>query len=348
MINKKCILLISLIVIIITSALWAEKIELKNGNIVNGVVKEIKDGKVYLDLGESKEIGVSLEDIIPSTVYRLRQRFIKPNDAQAHWDLGDYCLKEKLYDQAREEFNAAGELDDSLKEKATDKINAIIEEESDFLMNSALALMRENKYEEALKNLKELITKYPEGKYIEEATRVATFAAEVIRHKIEEENKRKEIEEKQKEQERLTKEDAALKNKFDEAMKVIKEAKDLNAEGLNDETDFKVILADKCYKKAIEKILSSQEILASILNQTKDANLIKDGKDKLNETTGWLVGIYNNLGQLWARQYNYNEAFKWLNKALAIDPANKAASELKVKIIDIELRQKLLQMEQHR
>jgi len=345
MFSKKIFLLIGLILILSGSLLWGEKIELKNGNIVNGAVKQIKDGKVYLDIGESKEIGILLEDIVPLTVYRLRQRFVDPNDAQAHWDLGDYCFKEKLYDQAREEFNTAGEVDGSFKEKAAEKINEVIEEESQILMNSALALMRENRYEDALKNLKELIAKYPDGKYIEEATRAATFAAEVVRHKIEEENKRRELEEKQKEQERVTKEESVLRNKYDEAIKLIKEAKDLNAEGLNDETEFKIPLADKCYKKAIEKIISSQDVLAGVFSQTKNADMIKECKDKLNEVNSWLVGFYNNLGQLWAAQGYFPEAFKWLNKALAIDPANKAASELKVKMIDIEVRKKWLPKE---
>lgn len=340
MVSKKIFLLIGLVFTLCVSLLWSEKIELKNGNFVNGAVKQIKDGKVYLDIGESKEIGVSLEDIAPITVYRLRKRFITPNDAQACWDLGEYCFKEKLYNQAREEFNTAGELDESLKEKATEKINTVIEEESQSLMNSGLALMRDNKYEEAIKKFLELINKYPDGKYFDDANNAAKSAASFQRDKIEEENRRKEIEDRQKEQERVAKEEVALKNKYEETLKIIKEAKELNAEGLNNETDLKVALADKCYKKAIEKIVVVQDALTGIINQTKDANMMKESKDKLNEVTGWLVGIYNNLGQLWAAQYNYNEAFKWLNKALSVDPANKAASELKVKIIDIVTRLK--------
>jgi tetratricopeptide (TPR) repeat protein len=348
---QKVIFILAAIVFVLAPCfIWAEKIELKNGNILERTVSELKDNKVYLKIGDAKEMremGVSLNDIIPATVYRIRARFIDQEDAQAHWELGEYCLSNKLYDQAKEEFNKSCEIDEELKDKVTEKIDALVEEESQDLMNTALAFMRDTKYEDALKNLKLLLGKYPEGKYAEEATRVATFAAESLRKKIEEENKQKELEERKKEQERFTKEESILKGKYEEAAKIIAEVRELNAVGLTNETDFKIMLADKAYKKAIEKLAQAQEILVNIGNLTKDADTIKTTKEKLAEVSAWMVVVYNNLGQLWAGEVNFRESLKWLNKALIIDPMNKAASELKVKIIDIEARRKLLPKEYH-
>jgi len=348
--QKVIIILAAVICILAYSFGWAEKIELKNGNIVEGTVSELKDNKVYLKIGDAKEMremGISLNDIIPPTVYRIRARFIDQEDAQAHWELGEYCLGNKLYDQAKEEFNKANELDEELNDKTAEKINALVEEESQDLINTALAFMRDTQYEEALKRLQLLISKYPEGKYTEEATRAATFAAESLRKKIDEENKQKELEEKKKEQERVSKEESVLKSKYDEAVKIIGEVRELNAAGLTNETEFKVVLADKSYKKAIEKLISAQEMLANVSSLTKDADTIKITKEKLLEVNAWMVVVYNNLGQLWAGEVNFRESIKWLNKALVIDPMNKAASELKVKIIDIEARRKLLQKDYH-
>jgi len=330
--------------LLFTIILGAEKIELKNGRFIEGTVKGIKDGTVTVQQEES-EIGIPLDQLSPRSMYQLKSRFMEQDNAQSHWELGEYCAKNKMYESARKEYSRAAELDESLKDKADEKTIELVDEECRDEIEKAFALMRQSKYEESLQVLRTLIDKYPESNYVEEASRAATFAAEALRNKIEDEKKKKELEVKQKELERLSKEEIALRNKFNEAAKLVGEARNHNIEGLTSESDLKVVQADKSYKKAEEKLFAAHNILKEVMNQTKDVDLISEIKEKVNEVAGWLATTYNNLGQLWALELNIRESIKWLNKALAIDPYHKAASDLKVKLIEIQARQKLLQQE---
>jgi tetratricopeptide (TPR) repeat protein len=326
----------------LTAWIWGSQIELKNGTIIEGSVKEIKNDKVILDLGEEKEMGIALNELKPHSVYTVRQQLMDDSSAQEHWTLGEYCLSNKLYDQSRNEFEKAAEIDETLKDKADEKITLIVEEEYTAAIENAVELMKQNKYEEALNILQKLIGKYPDSKYAEEATKAAAFATQMIRHNMEEESKIKEAEQKKKEQEQLAKRETELKKKYlNEVVKPVKEVGELNAAGLESEGENNSIQADKSYKKALEKLAAAKTSLIAMLDQTRDVNLLSEGREKLREINGWMVTLYNNLGQLWAMELNFREAIKWLNKALALDPSNKPASDLKVKIIELEAQRKL-------
>ncbi|MBI4834463.1 MAG: hypothetical protein HY811_06570 [Planctomycetes bacterium] len=332
----------TIIFLILASQVWGDEFELKNGTIIEGTVKEIKNDKVILNLGDEKEMGLSLNELKPHSVYIIRQQLMDTSNAQEHWTLGEYCLNNKLYDYSRNEFEKAAEIDENLKEKADEKLVLIVEEESTTIIENSVELMKQNKYEEALNNLQKLISKYPDSKYAEEATKAAAFATQMIRHNMEEENKIKEAEQKKKEQEQLTKKEIELRKKYSaEVVKLVKEVNELNTAGLESEGENNFIQADKLYKKAIEKLVTAKSALIAVLDQTRDVNLLSEGREKLREINGWMVTIYNNLGQLWAMELNFRESIKWLNKALALDPSNKPASDLKVKIIELEAQRKL-------
>ncbi len=319
----------------------AEVIKLKNGNSISGEIQEIKKDHIIIEIPNG-QTSVFFKDMVPQSVYDIRLQAIDLEDAQAHLDLAEYCLTHTLYTLAQKEFEEAARLDDAFEEIVTQKTKALAEQESQYVLKRAYDLIKEEKYKAALEQLQVLFQKYPESQYAEEAKKIAAFTGEAAKHKIEEEVSRKEMLVQQKENEKLERVERALREKFSLALTALKQARQLNSDALNWESKSQFSRAVKAYGRAERELLNSEKLLGLVVNQTQDVELMTSAQKHFDDLKEWFITIYNNLGQLHAYQLNFHEALRWLNRTLAVDPHNKIAQELKLKIIDIEARRRLL------
>jgi hypothetical protein len=81
------------------------------GGSVRGEVVRVTKAEVVLKTTAGKEQAVPVAFLKPKEVYFCRKQVLPADDAQAHLELGEYCLKNKLKDEGEQELAIAKRLD---------------------------------------------------------------------------------------------------------------------------------------------------------------------------------------------------------------------------------------------
>lgn len=94
-------------------AAWAaELISLTTpGGAVRGEVVRVTKSEVVLKMPAGNEQAVPMVFLKPKEIYVCRKQVTGAEDAQAHFDLGEYCIKNKLLDEGQLELVIAKQLD---------------------------------------------------------------------------------------------------------------------------------------------------------------------------------------------------------------------------------------------
>jgi tetratricopeptide (TPR) repeat protein len=286
-----------------------------------------KDGKVTLDIGQ----------IHPVSVYKVRSSRIDPKSATAHWELGEYCKSNGLYAFATEEFDKAAGLDAGLKDKAKKAKDQMRSEDSRAKFEQAKRLGAEKKYADALELLKQILEKYADTPYFEEAKKeLDKLGADLAK---ENEAKRAEIEEKKKkkDEEAAKAIENAEKAEFKRAQDFIVDSRASWNEGLDWEAKANLTKADKAWKAADARLTAARG-LCEKLEKSNDVAMIKSAKDLEKEIDGWIVRTCYRLGRLWATELNYGDAITWLNKGLKLEPDHHLINEVLLTLTQLKMR----------
>jgi hypothetical protein len=106
-------MLLGLILLVGHGVAWAEMVTLKTpGGSVRGEVVRVTKSEVILKTSAGKEKMLPLAFLKPKEVYACRKRVVPAEDAQAHFDLGEYCMKHGLKDEGSLELMIAKRLDE--------------------------------------------------------------------------------------------------------------------------------------------------------------------------------------------------------------------------------------------
>lgn len=310
----------------------AETIELKTGAMLSGEIVEYDDVKLTLDI-EGARMVIKLAEIAPYQVYRLRMKHVKDGDAKAHFELGEYCRANNLFIQGKSEYDKSLALDATLDAKVKPALAALAVAEADSILAKGKAAIADGHLDEALKQLQVLLSRYPDLPQAHDAKTLLAETTASLKQRNEEKERQLKALAEQKAGKGGKGEDE-LTARFQEALKQIEEGKTQNAEGLDAEGATKTSRAQKAYEKGVASFREAREAVADILKNSKDVDLLAAAKEKAPELDRWLVIGYDNLGHLWAIEFNFRESLKWLNKALAIDPNDKFALELKLKMAE--------------
>lgn len=316
-----------------------EIVALKDGRILEGDILEVTEEKVSLRI-QGADMAIPLSSVSPEHVYRLRSKRLDPKDARGHFALGEFCLANSLVTQGIRLLEKAVELEPARKEAADRAIAAAVAKDATELLEAGRALLQDSKYDEALRRLQVLLEKYPQSAQAGEAKKVMTDATEGIKKRNEEREKQLAALEKKKADDKAAKGEDAIKARFDLAGRLVEEAKKLHVEGLDHEGNTRVTRAHQTWERGVARLLEARAALVDVQAQTKVDELKSAGKDKVSEVDRWLVIIYSSLGHLWAMELNFRDSIKWLNKALAIDPQDKIASELKLKVAEQQIQRR--------
>ena len=153
-------ILITLFCVAVPATLQADVIQLKNGTYLEGKVVEITKDAVVLKM-EDAEVKISLDKISPYYVYLLRIDAIDKDDAKAAFELGEFCLENKLYSLSRQEFERALRLDPAFRDLVEELLADADASEAATLYEKGTGFREEKKYEEALEVFGDLIQRFP-------------------------------------------------------------------------------------------------------------------------------------------------------------------------------------------
>jgi len=91
----------------------------RDGGIVVGRITKLDDAFVEILVNSEKEPRkISLKELNPYSVYKLRLDRIDKTNGEARMSLAEFCMANGLYYAAAREFEEAARLDKSLEEKA--------------------------------------------------------------------------------------------------------------------------------------------------------------------------------------------------------------------------------------
>lgn len=316
----------------------SEIIEFRSGSLFEGEVAELTADTLTLTLSDGATMTVALKDLTPFSVYRIRSRRLAKEDGQGHWDLATYCLEQKMYAPARKELAAAVAADPKRQAEVDARLAQAAEDEAQMMFDQARALLDVGEYQNALKGFQLLLARYPKSPLAAAAQKAITDATTALKAENDKKAQALELAGQKAAAAQQAQGEAGLKARFDTALKAIEDGKTLNVEGLDAEGETKVSRADRAYQAALAKFEEAGELLDAVLTATKDADLIAAAKDQRLGTDRWRVITCDNLANLWAVELNLREAMKWCNRALAIDPADHVATELKLEVTRQMLR----------
>jgi hypothetical protein len=106
-------LLAGLLILVLQAGYGREFVSLTApSGMVRGEVVRVTPLEVVLKTTTGREETVPAAFLKPKDICVCRRQLLAPGDAQGHFDLGEYCLKNKLMAEAKEEFAIARRLDE--------------------------------------------------------------------------------------------------------------------------------------------------------------------------------------------------------------------------------------------
>ncbi|HDM37694.1 MAG TPA: hypothetical protein ENG55_01380 [Candidatus Omnitrophica bacterium] len=159
----------------------ADIVLLKTGMTLEGKIIEKTDDYVKIKTRSGigtfkldKVRGVVTDEEVPSAtfpadIYRQRLNKIGENDAQAHYELGIFCLQNGLPDEAREEFNKAKEIDSEYEGRVKKQLVEVDKLKAEILYNCGIFFCKYGQPKRGIAYLEELIKTYPENDLVEKA-----------------------------------------------------------------------------------------------------------------------------------------------------------------------------------
>jgi tetratricopeptide (TPR) repeat protein len=314
-------------------------VQLKDNSILVGKIVKIDDAGIKMELKPTGTVERAWKDIQPYSVYRIKAPRIDQNNAQAHFDLGDYCLANGLFANAATEFDKALELDKSMADKVSKKKTELRNEEARNKFEEAKKFAADKRFDEAAKSLHYVIEKFADTTYAADAKKEVAKIVEEI--KKDNEARLKDLEEKAKAR------DAAKTRKVEEGEKGViastleglDDARKQWAEGLDWESKGNLTKADRAYKTADARLVAGKRNTESLL-KSNDVDVLKQAKDLDKELDAWTVRNCYRLGRMWATELNYTEALVWLNKGIKIAPDDHLLNEVLLTLTQLNMRKR--------
>ena len=314
----------------------------KDGGIVVGRIQKLDAETVEILVnGEKDARRISLRELNPYSVYKIRLDRIDKTSGEAHFSLAEFCMANSLYPPATKEFEEAGRLDKSLEEKAKKRRDEAHNEDGRARFEEAKRLAAERKYDDANRNCQMLVEKYSDTPYFEEAKKLVAKIAEDIAK--ENEAKKKQIEDKKEAQEKkkLAVSENQEKDVVAKTSELIDEAAKLWLEGLDGEAK-NLTRAEKAWKGSESALMAAHRNIEYLL-KSNDLETIKKAKDFERASDLILVKVYYRLGRMWAIELAYPTALEWLNKAMKVphdDQMDRQINEILLTISQLKMRER--------
>jgi len=314
----------------------------KDGGIVVGRIQKLDADTVEILVnGEKDPRRISLRELNPYSVYKIRLDRLDKGSGEAHFALAEFCMANSLYPPATKEFEEAARLDASLADKAKKRRDEAHNEDGRARFEEAKRLAAERKYDDANRNCQLLVEKYADTPYFEEAKKLVAKIADDIAK--ENEAKKKQIEDKKEAQEKkkLAVAENQEKDVVAKTAELIDEAAKLWLEGLDGEAK-NLTRAEKAWKGSEAALMAARRNIEYLL-KSNDVDTIKKAKDFEKASDLILVKFYYRLGRMWAVELSYPTALEWLNKATKVphdDQMDRQINEVLLTISQLKMRER--------
>ncbi|MBI3008150.1 MAG: hypothetical protein HYY56_01310, partial [Candidatus Omnitrophica bacterium] len=155
--------------------LYGEVIVLKNGGYLKGEIIGESDlyikvkcggiGELTLNRGDVARIDKDADFLSPLELYEKKKNEMDKDSPEAHLEMGNFCVQNRLYVFARSEFKRVLEIDPGYKEVVLERLKDIETREA---INRAKYLLEAGDYVEVVRVLESLFSSNSYSKTVEE------------------------------------------------------------------------------------------------------------------------------------------------------------------------------------
>lgn len=128
---------------------------------------KFKEARMSFQLSDKYKESEDVKREIARCDYQITLLYAPPQDSQTHYRLAEFCLDNKLIDEAIEQFGYAA-TSAELKENALAKIDIIKEQQQISMFKSAMKLYEEEKYTQSLDMIYEILKRFKDLKLRQE------------------------------------------------------------------------------------------------------------------------------------------------------------------------------------
>jgi tetratricopeptide (TPR) repeat protein len=308
-----------------------ETIWLRDGAPREATVLRTTDDSVTLRY-QGSEVTLPLKALRPDSAYRLLRRRVADQDAQGWQDLGAFCAQNGLIREAVEAYRRTIELAPDRRTALEPQIEALRLAEAKEMLDRAQALARDKKPEEALRAYSQLLERHPTGAAAAQAKEDLKRLADEVQKQNEERQQRLAAAQHQAQTQRAKAEEAVESQRLSRARTGLEEGRKAFTEGLDQEGRGTTGRARKTWEAAAAKLEDARAMLLDLQDRAKSQDVQDSAKRDATTATRLLIATYDSLGQMDAMDHSFRDAIRWFNKALALDPTDRVATDLKARI----------------
>lgn len=309
-----------------TDVIW-----LRDETIREGTLVQVTREALTLRTKES-EITLPLANLRPDCAWRLLKARLAEKDLRGWHDLGDFALKNGLHAEALQAYTRVIEIDPSQQAALEPKIEEVRAADAAALFTRAQGFAAEEKFEDALRAYTYLLDKYPASGHAAQAKEELKALAARIEKQNEERRQRLAAAQQLAQEQRAQADESAEAQRLTRAVRAAEEGQKLFAEGLDHEGKGVTGRAKKAWEAAVAKLEESRAALLDLQAKAKTPAVQDAARREVSSVTRILIVTFDSLGQMEAVDQSFREAVKWFNKALALDPTDRVATDLKARI----------------
>lgn len=321
-----------------------EPIYFKNGSkyVLAKITKTDESGvDVILKINGEKS-RIAFDEMESLTAYKIKEKAMNKDSASDHVSLAEFCRKNDLLQYAENEYQKAAELDKKKEDDYKKEVKDIRREAARRKLEKAKGLISEaekdfnqKKFEEASKILKEIVLKYDDTEYAEDAKKEDDRLADLVKAKMEEKTRKDEEDKKKKSQndeKQVHEEVAKLQSALEKSVKFAWE------KGLDHEAESQFDKAATLWRGAVAEIDADLKAIDDYVAAGK----ITAEKSKSFRDFGelWLMRFCYALGRLNISLFKFQDGMKYLNRVLKINPDHELANKLKYDVTSNTIRAK--------
>jgi hypothetical protein len=303
---------------LLCAPLRADEVVLKDHHILHGTVISSTPEAVVFDHEAgalSEQLTLPVDRIEPYSFYVIRKA-AAGDDAQAHMQLGQFCLANGLHTRAREEFYQAQNLDPTLAEKAQEHTQTSREETAKELLAQADAFGDKHETFHERDALRQIVNNFPDTSYADAARQQLTDGIHLVLG--------------QRAAARAKEEHEQGEHELARVHRIEDRAAAYMTQGLN-QKELGQSLKD--YQRAITEYQRATHELIKLQHTYKgDAGLTETLVAELQQVQGDLIDTHLDVGSVYLTRTSYQQALAQANQCLAIDPQSAQAQAFKTRV----------------
>lgn len=312
----------------------------KNGELVRGKPTRFDDKGIMMKLSPNSEVFFPYEQLNPVSAYELRRKYMDKESFDQHLSLARFCRRFELYRDAVNHLQEAlRRAPEERKEELEAEINEVRSEDAGKKVKRAkeiLSNQEARRYAEASRLLREVMDKYADTPYFEEAKALDLKLAEAIKETSKNPPR--------KEPEKAPEVPSGERPKPDELAARIsatfEEVEKLWHQGLDQETQ--ATQPDRAFvpwTQAEGRLVDLKSVVQHKIKEKGNADPATE--PALKQIDQWLIRLYLSMARLRLELVQPAEALKNCNKGIKLSPDHPHLNQLKVAITEILLRIKM-------